>query len=156
MNIKPIILPPTADLLEPKLTRKFTSLSNLIFEAGKHSLPDELVNQINKQIDEIAQTPDSTEETLKKLDAFQKDLLQKLKSDFRLLPKNYHRNQWMSLGMASFGIPIGLFFGLATDNLGLLAIGLPIGMSIGMVMGTSMDQKVKNEGRQLDFHYSRL
>ena len=155
MNIKPIILPPTADLLEPKLTKKFTSLSNLIFEVGKHSLPDEMVEQINRQIDEIAEFPGSTMETLKKLDAFQKDLLLKLKNDFRLLPKNHHRNQWMSLGMASFGIPIGVTFGLMMDNLGLLGIGLPIGMSLGIAVGTSLDQKVKNEGRQLDFDYSR-
>lgn len=153
MNIKPLILPPTADLLEPKLTKKFTSLTNLIFEAGKHSLPDEMVNQINSQIDEIAKFPGSTKETLQKLDAFQKDLLQRLRTDYKLFPKNHHRNLWMSLGMASFGLPIGLAMGMAMDNLGLLAIGLPIGMSIGMAMGTSMDQKVKKDGRQLDFDF---
>lgn len=152
MNIKPIHLPPTADLLEPKLTKKFTSLSNLIFEAGKHSLPDDLVNQINRQIDEIAIFPGSTDETLQELDRFQKDLLQKLKSDFNLLPKNHHRNLWMSLGMPFFGIPIGLTFGLMMDNLGLLAVGLPIGMTIGLAVGTSLDQKIKKEGRQLDFN----
>lgn len=153
MNIKPIILPPTADLLEPKLTKKFTSLSNLIFEAGKHSLPDEMVILINNEIDGIADFPGSTKETLKKLDTFQKDLLQKLRKDFNLFPKNHHRNMWMSLGMASFGLPIGVAFGLAMGNIGLLAIGLPIGMGIGIAMGTLLDQKVKNEGRQLDFDF---
>lgn len=153
MNIKPIIIPPTADLLEPKLTKKFTSLTNLIFEAGKHSLPDELVNQINSQIDRIAEFPGTTKEILKMLDEFQKDLLQKLRNDFKLFPKNHHRNLWMSLGMASFGLPIGIVIGMAMDNLGLLAIGLPIGMSIGLALGTSIDRKIKNEGRQLDFDF---
>jgi hypothetical protein len=34
--------------------------------------------------------------------------------------------------------------------MGLLAIGLPIGMGIGIAVGTSMDKKAMNEGRQLD------
>lgn len=152
MNIKPIILPHAVDLLEPKLTKKFTSLTNLIFEAGKHSLPDDLVIQINSQIDQIAEFSGSTKETIKILENFQKELLQKLKSDFMLFPKNHHRNLWMALGMTTFGIPIGLTIGISLDNLALLALGLPIGMSIGIAVGTSLDQKVKNEGRQLDFN----
>ena len=49
-----------------------------------------------------------------------------------------------------FGIPIGAAFGLSLNNMAFLGIGLPIGMSIGLAMGARMDNKAKEEGRQLD------
>jgi hypothetical protein len=150
-NIKPITLPPTADILEPKLTKKFTSLVNLIFAAGKHSLPESLVNHINTEIDAISQFPGSTEETAKKLAVLRKNLLQKLEKEYKLVPKNHYRNTWLPLGMAAFGLPIGTAFGLMMNNISLLAIGLPIGLSIGIAFGSAKDQKAKKEGRQLDF-----
>ncbi|MFN3999053.1 hypothetical protein [Algoriphagus sp.] len=150
-NIKPIILSPTADILEPKLTKKFTSLVNLIFAAGKHSLPDSLVNHINSEIESISQFPGSTEATTKKLAKFQKDLLQKLEKEQNLVPKNHYRNMWLPLGMVAVGLPIGTAFGLMMDNISLLAIGLPIGIGIGVAFGSAKDQKAKKEGRQLDF-----
>jgi len=33
----------------------------------------------------------------------------------------------------------------------MLGIGLPIGMAIGVKVGSNMDKKAFNEGRQLDF-----
>ena len=56
----------------------------------------------------------------------------------------------MTLGMSAFGLPMGLALSTATDNFGLLGVGLPIGMVIGMAMGTGMDKKAKEEGRQLE------
>ena len=55
----------------------------------------------------------------------------------------------MVLGMSVFGLPIGLMFMTALDNAGLLALGLPIGLSIGIALGSGMDAKAKEEGRQL-------
>lgn len=150
-NIKPIILSPTADILEPKLTKKFTSLVNLIFAAGKHSLPESLINHINSEIDVISQFPGSTEDTTKKLAVFQKDLLQKLEKEHKLVPKNHYRNMWIPLGMTAFGLPIGTAFGLMMGNISLLAVGLPIGLGVGAAFGSAQDQKAKKEGRQLDF-----
>jgi hypothetical protein len=150
-NIKPIILSPTADILEPKLTKKFTSSVNLIFAAGKHSLPDVMVHHINSEIDAIGKFPGTTDETAKKLTAFQKDLLQKLKKEQKLVPKNHYRNIWLTLGMVVFGLPIGTILGFLFKNLSLLAVGMPIGLGIGIAFGSFRDQKVKNEGRQLDF-----
>lgn len=151
MNIKPIILSPSADILEPKLTKKFTSLSKLIFAAGKHDLPDTFVSYVNNEIDLIGKFPGTTEETTKKLGTVQKDFLQKLEKEHQLVPKNHYRNLWLPLGMATFGLPIGVVIGLLMDNISLLAIGLPIGLAIGVVFGTSLDKKAKKEGRQLDF-----
>jgi hypothetical protein len=151
MNIKPIFLSPTADILEPKLTKKFTSLSKLIFAAGKHSLPDSLVVELNKQIDEISVFPGTTSETVKKLNSVEKELLKKLEKDHQLVPKNHFRNLWMVVGMSAFGLPLGAALGVMMDNMALLAVGLPFGLGIGAALGTSLDRKVKKEGRQLDF-----
>lgn len=154
MNINPIILSPSADILEPKLTKKFTSLSNLIFAAGKHDLPDRFVSYVNNEIENISQFPGNTTETIKKLGEVQKDFLKKLEKEHKLVPKNYYRNLWLTLGMAAFGIPLGVVFGLMMDNMSMLSIGLPIGLSIGVALGISLDQKAAKEGRQLDFELS--
>jgi hypothetical protein len=151
MNIKPIILSPSADILEPKLTKKFTSLSNLIFAAGKHDLPDSFVSYFNAEIEAIGNFPGSTADTTKKLGEVQKDFLSKLEKELKLIPKNHYRNLWLPVGMAAFGLPIGVVFGLLMDNIALLSIGLPIGLAIGVAFGISLDKKAEKEGRQLDF-----
>lgn len=60
----------------------------------------------------------------------------------------------MALGMVVFGLPLGIAFGTILDNIGLLGIGLPIGMVIGLAVGTGMDKKAKEEGRQLNIEVS--
>ena len=77
-------------------------------------------------------------------------IVHRVNKELKLVPKNYHRNQWMVLGMTVFGIPLGIAFASAIDNMSFLAIGLPIGMPIGMAVGANMDQKAAKEGRQLD------
>ncbi len=151
MNIKPIILSPTADILEPKLTKRFTSLSNLIFSAGKHSLPDSMVMYFNQEIDSIGQFKGTTEETIQKLTAVQKDFLNKLEKEQKLVPKNHYRNIWLTLGIAVFGVPLGVAFGLLIDNMAMLGVGLPIGLALGIGFGSFLDQKAKKQGNQLDF-----
>lgn len=151
MNIQPIILSSSADILEPKLTKKFTSLSKLIFAAGKHDLPDKFVIYLNNEIERISQFPGDTSQTTKKLEKVQKDFLKKLEKDHQLVPKNHYRNLWFSLGMVVFGLPIGAVLGSYLDNLSLLSVGLPIGLGIGFILGIFLDQKAAKEGRQLDF-----
>lgn len=68
----------------------------------------------------------------------------------KLVPKNYYRNLWMILGMTTFGLPLGVAFGLSLGNIGLLALGLPIGMVIGLAVGSSLDKKASENGKQLD------
>ena len=66
------------------------------------------------------------------------------------MPKKHYRNTWLAVGMAAFGIPLGLAFGATLGNMAFLGIGLPIGMVFGMSVGTNMDKKAFEEGRQLD------
>ena len=78
--------------------------------------------------------------------AILKIVLDKLK----LVPKGFYRTQWMMLGMTIFGIPIGVAFGAALGNMGLLGTGLPIGMALGIGLGMAKDKKAETEGLQLD------
>lgn len=57
---------------------------------------------------------------------------------------------WLAVGMAAIGIPFGVVFGISLDNMSFLGIGIPIGMGIGIAIGTAMDKKARDEGRQLD------
>lgn len=56
----------------------------------------------------------------------------------------------MVLGMSTFGVPMGIGFGLIMKNMGLLGIGLPIGMGVGMGVGNYLDKKALDQGRQLN------
>jgi hypothetical protein len=67
-----------------------------------------------------------------------------------VVPKNHYRNQWLALGMATFGIPFGVALGMSLGNMALLGIGLPIGLAVGIAVGSGMDKKAFEEGRQLD------
>ena len=57
---------------------------------------------------------------------------------------------WLGLGMAVFGVPIGVFLGVSIENMGMIGVGIPIGMAVGIAIGTSMDKKALEEGRQLN------
>ncbi|MBC7959846.1 MAG: hypothetical protein H7X94_08265, partial [Vallitaleaceae bacterium] len=80
----------------------------------------------------------------------QSKIIKLVEKEAKIVPKNYYRNVWLAVGMSAFGLPIGVAIGLAVKNIGLLAIGLPIGMGIGVVVGTRLDKKAAQEGRQLD------
>ena len=77
-------------------------------------------------------------------------MIQVLEKEQKLVPKNYYRKIWLILGMSAFGLPLGVVFGFALDNMAFLGIGLPIGMVIGMAFGAQMDKKAEKEGRQIN------
>ena len=86
----------------------------------------------------------------KQLRKTQTSILSKIEKELKLVTKNHYRNTWLAVGMAAFGIPLGVAFGASLGNMAFLGIGLPIGMIIGMAVGTNMDTKAFDEGRQLD------
>jgi hypothetical protein len=76
----------------------------------------------------------------------QSGILKLIEKELKLVTKNHYRKTWLAVGMAAFGIPLGVAFGTSIGNMGLLGIGLPIGMAIG----SGMDKKAVESGRQLD------
>ena len=81
---------------------------------------------------------------------FATKIIKKLEKEVKLVPKNYYSYLWLAIGIASFGVPIGVAFGAMLGNMAFLGIGLPIGLAIGFLVGYEMDKKAYEEGRQLD------
>ncbi len=133
-----------------KLGRAFTQFEKLLSELGKKELPDGVTRSINDGVERINAASQGDAELLKQLKKTQSGILKLLEKELKLVPKNHYRNSWMAIGMAVFGIPLGVAFGTSLGNMAFLGIGLPIGMAIGMGVGTSMDKKAFAEGRQLD------
>jgi len=133
-----------------KLNEIFSQFRQLLAELENREIPDEIVTSINNDIDEINSITVIGNELQKEIERRLQRIIKLLEKNLKLVPKNYYRNLWMILGIAVFGIPIGVIFGASLDNMAYLAIGLPIGLVIGIGLGAVMDQKALKEGRQLD------
>lgn len=135
----------------PKLAKASTNLSSLIFAIEKKSIPliqARKVNEITAGVNNLS-SPDS--ELLKQIKSAQATIIKLLDQELKIVPQNHYQLQWLVLGMAAFGIPLGVVFGSVLGNLAFMGIGLPIGMALGIAVGTSKDNKAKEEGHQLDW-----
>jgi hypothetical protein len=133
-----------------KLNELYVQFEKLLIELQKRDLPVGLVRSINKDIEEMNLTSISEGDMFKILKKKQISIIKLLEKEVNLVPKNYYRNLWLALGMAVFGIPIGVLVGASFGNMAFLGIGLPIGLPIGIAVGSRMDKKAFEEGRQLD------
>lgn len=136
---------------DKKVYENYSSFEELVAELEKKEIPVEIINFINLEIESINSFSGSAVELSKRIKKAQSGIIKRLGKDLKLVPKNYYRTIWLTLGMSAFGIPIGLGIGLSLGNLAFLGIGLPIGMGIGVAIGTIMDKKAMNTGKQLDF-----
>jgi hypothetical protein len=119
-------------------------------ELRKRELPVEMVSAINQEVEVINAVSDTGKGFRKMVRDKQSHILKMLEKELKLVPKNYYRNMWLAIGMAVFGLPLGVVFGASLGNMAFIGIGLPIGMVIGMGVGAEMDKKAFREGRQLD------
>ncbi len=133
-----------------KLKETYIQFEKLLSELRKRDLPDGLVMSINKDIKEMNSTSISGDDIGKIIKRKQTMIIKLLEKEVKLVPKNYYRKLWLAVGMAAFGIPIGVSFGISLGNMAFLGIGLPIGLAIGIAVGSGMDKKAFEEGRQLD------
>jgi hypothetical protein len=133
-----------------RLIYKYDEFGRLIDLLKKRDLPAELVSTINQDIEGINSLSVANKELLKQVRIAELRILKLIEKEQKLVPKNTYRTRWMAIGMAGIGIPIGVAFGASQGNMAFLAIGIPIGMAIGIGIGTGMDKKAMEEGRQLD------
>ena len=152
MEIKPLQINAAFSPVR-KLSGKFESFQKLIDELNKNDIPAEMTISINKDVDDINRFVGSAKDTSRLLNKRQTQIATKLEKELKLVTINHHRNKWLALGMAAFGLPIGVAFGISMGNLGLLGIGLPIGLGIGVLVGMSLDKKAKESGKQLDVEF---
>jgi hypothetical protein len=133
-----------------KLIKVFSQFGELLNELRKRELPENIETAVNDCVDQINSSTLTGNQQTKFIKQKQTSILKQIEKELKVVPKNYYLNLWMILGMSSFGLPIGLVFGLTIGNIGLLAIGLPIGMVIGLAVGSGLDKKAFMEGRQLN------
>ena len=134
-----------------KLTKRYTEFGSLLIAMRKKEIPEVIIHAINQKIVEINSFSGPEKELHNLLRKSQLSILTLLEKELKLVPKNLFTQRWMAIGMASLGIPIGAAFGVSMHNMSFLAIGIPIGMVIGMAIGSRMDKKAFEEGRQLEW-----
>ena len=142
-----------------KLQKSFQQLESLlgaieqhVTADGTHTIADNTAAKISEEITAVNAIPDlNGDSLLQSIKKAQTEILKLLEKEEKIVPVNHYRKLWMMMGMSTFGLPIGVAFGLSLGNMGMLGIGLPIGIAIGIGVGSSMDNKAKLAGRQLDF-----
>lgn len=96
--------------------------TELIQELNHKNIPDKTVKIINLHISELNSSTQKGKDFRKLLTKKQNKIVKFLEKEHKIVPKNYYRNIWMALGLAAFGIPIGVAFGLNLGNGGLSAL----------------------------------
>jgi hypothetical protein len=134
-----------------KASNAYQQLGKLLNALEEKELSTESVDFINNEIQQLNSISVIDNYFVKATKEKENRIIKLIEKNHKIVPINYYRKLWMVLGMAVFGIPMGLIFGLSIGNYGMLAIGIGIGMAIGVGVGSSMDKKAFNEGRQLDF-----
>lgn len=122
----------------------------LLKELKKRELPQNIIASVNESVEQINGSSLSGKELANFINKRQRNILKQIEKELKIVPRNYYRTIWMLFGISGIGIPIGAAFGLFMKNLGLLGIGLPIGAAIGALVGSLLDKKALEEGRQLN------
>jgi hypothetical protein len=130
-----------------QLQESYNELQKLLLELKGRNLPRAVIDLINTEITRV----NDSGFTKKSIQKATLQVLSILEEELDLVPKSYYRRKWLALGIATFGIPIGVVIGLSLGNIGLLGIGLPIGLVIGIAVGDQKDKKALEEGKQLNF-----
>ena len=150
MEIKEIKNRPDIDQ-HKKLWVYYNQFNKLLSELRTKELSSETVHTINDGIDRVNSVTGTEKELGKEIKNAQSCIIKLIEKEHKLVTKNHYRNTWLAVGMAAFGIPLGVAFGTSFGNLAFIGLGLPIGMVIGIAVGSGMDKKAIEEGRQLDF-----
>ncbi|MFQ3215077.1 MAG: hypothetical protein ACJAT1_000434 [Marivirga sp.] len=140
---------PTELLTHKKVKTAYEKLALLIESIALKPIPDEVQPMIQACLTTIEETSDEKKVLIKALRKETDTILKLLQKHLNLVPKNYYMVLWLSLGLAAFGIPIGIAIGMALGNIAFLGIGFPFGVGIGIAVGIAMDKKAAAEGRQL-------
>lgn len=135
---------------QSKIQKRFNTLNQVWNEIQKKDVPPATLEKLNGFIEEFNRL-DTNDKTLKKaITKTRTNLLTTLQKDLGITPKHYYRNLWMGLGMAIFGVPLGVMFGFSFGNMAYLGLGIPLGLAFGLAMGEQKDKKAAKEGKQLD------
>ncbi len=133
-----------------KLMSQYYFLEKLLEELRQKGLDSEIISSINQKIESLNIFLGSDKDLLKLMCKSQYDILQLLEKELKIVCKGHYRTMWLSVGMAAFGLPIGVLFGFSLGSMAYIGLGLPMGMLIGMAYGTFLDKKAQEDGKQLE------
>lgn len=131
---------------DPRLRKWLNSTNKILADLDDREIKPKPFNDLLKRLKRLLSGPTKYQQ----IRTFYSDLTRKLLKEYDLVTPRYYQTQWMVLGMTVFGVPFGLIFGLALDNMAFMGIGLPIGMPIGMAIGMEKDKKALATGRVLN------
>lgn len=134
----------------PKTLKLFNKFQKLLEELSKKPLPSKIVEAINEEISGLNNSLAKERKYHEDLRKAYNDIIKLIRTELKIVPKHYYRNLWMSIGMPCFGLPLGTLLGLVLDNMAFLGVGLPIGMAIGIAIGSNLDNKTKEQGKQIN------
>lgn len=135
-----------------KSTRLYKQLGELLIVLEKKELTNEIVELINQEIEHLNSISETDKRFMKIVKDTESKIIKFVEKRLKIVPKNYYTKHWLVLGMIVFGPPLGVVIGSIIGNVGLfIGIGIPIGLALGIIIGSGMDKKALNEGRQLDF-----
>ncbi|MEE4178257.1 MAG: hypothetical protein V2I46_12200 [Bacteroides sp.] len=133
-----------------RLHQRYVKLQALLAELDKRGLPEALALAIDQEIMSLNAAAANGKAYKRRLAKTHDQVLKMIREKLGWVPKNYYRNLWMALGLAVFGIPLGMSLGISLGSMAFLGIGFPMGIAIGIAIGTNLDQKAAEEGKQLD------
>lgn len=135
----------------PKHARSWGKLELLLQELEAHELNPAIDSRIEDLINQLNATFESDKEQIAAARTGLQGLLKQIEKDLKLVVKNHYRTQWLALGIAVFGIPIGVALSISLGgNMSFVGIGIPIGIAVGVGIGASLDNQAKKENRQLN------
>ena len=135
---------------ESGLMKTFETYDHLIRLLRKKNIPPFIVQWINSEIDRINSQEGSNFVINRKMKNSLRRIFELLEKKLKIVPRNYYRKLWTALGMATFGLPLGVVFGLSMGNMAFIGVGLPIGLATGIALGNHLDNVAAEKGNQLD------
>lgn len=132
-----------------QVAQAFQKVEVLIQSLEKKKLPEEIVREINEQIMELDLLEGNEKDLVSSLTRIESRIFLLVNRKLGLVREKFYITMWMPLGMATFGLPIGLIFFAVTGNAAFIGIGLPLGMAAGAVLGNALDKKAKQQNRIL-------
>ncbi len=142
-----------SDRHSDKLNNQLRNFNQLLDAFRQHDIPESAADVINTAVNNLNHMSPDDPNLRSQVKLAKKRLIEYSVKHLNLIPREYYLKQWMAIGMSVFGIPIGIAFGTALGNMAFLGAGLAMGLPLGMAVGKQKDQKVADEGRQLDFKY---
>lgn len=133
--------------------QQYDKLRALVAELERRGLPEEPARAVSREVETLNGHEGTEKAFARQLQKAWNAVLKVVREGPGWVPRNYHRNTWMALGLAVFGVPLGVTFGLSLGSMAFLGIGFPIGLAIGLALGAGLDQKAAEQGKQLDVDY---